>query len=155
MWFDLFWASKLMFIGKQVKGIKSYYSVWREQRALQKQLRPFCQGHPPEASNPVISQQLVGFSGSFCVFVFVCLCVCVSVCLYDNGKHYMVMCCWCHCVKVTFFISLCLFCYIDVNLLMSLYWYHSVDITLLMSLCWWKDMWLSNICITKDDWCIK
>ena len=56
------------------------------------------------------------------VLVVVCLCFCVfvSVCLFDDGKHYRVVCCWCHSVKVILLISVCLFNYVNVNILMLL-----------------------------------
>ena len=91
-------------------------------KVWQKQLRPSCQGHPPKASKHVISQQLLGCSGLFCVFV-------------GLGDYVTSTAAYCS-VNATLFISLCFFHYFAVNLLMSLCECHNVDITMLTSLCW-------------------
>ena len=69
IWYDQFWASKLMPIGKKVKGIKSYLHCMEGAKIWQKQLSPSWMGYPPESSKHVISQYLVGCSGSVCLFV--------------------------------------------------------------------------------------
>ena len=118
VWCDLFWASNT-------------YSMWREQKVWQKQLRPSCRAiHLKPKNLSYLNFWLI------VLLVCVCFCVCVSACLCDNSKHYrytimllmLMSICYCHSVNINMFLSLFEF--------MSIYWFHSVFITLFISLCW-------------------